>query len=718
MNTDVFVYLSRFLYQIRYKVVFSAIFVTTLSIYLTGYLPKTYTVRATIFTGIVSGSNIDSEATMSWYETNTAFDNIINLIKSRKTLQQVSMRLLAQDLVHGKENEDTEYITADNYRKLIKQTEEIAPLVDKKSEKNTLANLESHWEESPQNFLYKFFNGTNPHYSFEALSEISIKRQGNSDMLEIVYTSDDPGIAYCTQIFMIEELKRSYENIRFGASSNVIQYFDDQIKNVERKLKKQEDSLMKYSEQNQIVNYEEQTKHLAALSNDYENRYQNILLDYNSSSKLLTELEKQMNTQSKLLKENEDFVSTLDNIATLNSQITELEAFSSKGDSLRTSKLNELKANLKKEEQRINAISTQMNIYKYSKEGVKIDEMVQQWLNALILNEKSGAELKTMERMRSVIDEEMTRFSPIGPDLKRREREVKITEESYLELLHGLSQARLRQKNIEMSSSSLEVITPPSYPIFSNSSKRGLYIIASFFGSIIFVIGFYFLLELIDRTIHNARRAKAFTQGNVLGAFPGKGLLKYRGFERECQRKAIAYACNALRTEMHKDQTTCINLLSIEAGEGKSYISNIMQEQWSNFSFHAKAISYHKDFNVDSPEFIEAKSVFDLYTTETTDSLEILITEFPNLHQIIPTTALLQNASVNILIIDANRAWKEPDQHIFNRLKKLTGNTPLFVYLNKTERYAVEEFTGQLPPYTRKRKLIYNIFNFQFTGQE
>lgn len=718
MNTDVFIYLSRFLYQIRYKVLFSAIFVTVLSIYLTGYLPKTYTVKATIFTGIVSGSNIDSEATMSWYETNTAFDNIINLIKSRKTLQQVSMRLLAQDLVYGNENEDTEYISAENYNKLIKKTEEIASLVDKKSEKNTFANLQSHWEESPRNFLYKLFNGTNPHYSFDALSKISIKRQGNSDMLEIVYTSDDPGITYCTQIFMVEELKRSYENIRFGASSNVIQYFEDQIKSIERKLKNREDSLMRYSEQNQVINYEEQTKHLAALNNDYENRYQNILLDYNSSGKLLIELEKQMNTQTMLFKENEDFVLTLDNIATLNSQITELEAFSSKGDSIRTKKLNELKSSLKKEEGKIDAISAQMNIYKYSKEGVRIEEMVQQWLNAMILHEKSGAELKTMERLRTVIDEEITRFSPIGPDLKRKEREVKITEESYLELLHGLSQARLKQKNIEMTSSSLEVITPPSYPIFSNSSKRALFIIASFVGSIIFIIGFYFLLEMIDRTIHNARRAKAFTQGNILGAFPGKGSLKYRGFDRECQRKAMAYACNALRTEMQKDQTTCINLLSIEKGEGKSYISNVMQEQWINFSFKAKTISYHKDFNVDSPEFIEARSIFDLYTTEITDSSEILIIEYPNLHTIIPTTSLLQKANVNILIVDANRAWKESDQHIFNKLKMLTGDIPLFIYLNKTERYAVEEFTGQLPPYTHKRKLIYNLFNFQLTGRE
>ena len=93
---------------------------------------------------------------------------------------------------------------------------------------------------------------------------------------------------------------------------------------------------MYFSTQNRIINYSDQTKHLAELNKDYENRYQEILLTYTGSLNLLQKLEKQLDIKTLLIKENESFIKTLDEISSLNSKITELETFSTTSGEVNT----------------------------------------------------------------------------------------------------------------------------------------------------------------------------------------------------------------------------------------------------------------------------------------------------------------------------------------------------------------------------------------------
>ena len=120
METNTITYLARFIYRIRYKLFLGSIITCLLTIYFTKFLPKTYTVSTSIYTGIVSGGSINAETSMNWNETNNAFENIIQLIRSKKTLEQVSLRLLAQDLTYGDLTQDTRYISSENYKNLLR----------------------------------------------------------------------------------------------------------------------------------------------------------------------------------------------------------------------------------------------------------------------------------------------------------------------------------------------------------------------------------------------------------------------------------------------------------------------------------------------------------------------------------------------------------------------------------------------------------------------
>ncbi|MCX6266426.1 MAG: LysM peptidoglycan-binding domain-containing protein, partial [Bacteroidetes bacterium] len=80
----------------------------------------TYSSETTLFTGIASGSSVEMDKSLSFFATNTAFDNLINVIKSRETQQEVAIRLLAQHLMLPAY--DTRYISKRSYEQLMRTT--------------------------------------------------------------------------------------------------------------------------------------------------------------------------------------------------------------------------------------------------------------------------------------------------------------------------------------------------------------------------------------------------------------------------------------------------------------------------------------------------------------------------------------------------------------------------------------------------------------------
>jgi uncharacterized protein involved in exopolysaccharide biosynthesis/LysM repeat protein len=73
-----------------------------LVIWLTQNPSFTYSSETTLYTGLASGSSVEMGKAISYFATNTDFDNLINVINSRQTQQEVSIRLLAQHLMLSK----------------------------------------------------------------------------------------------------------------------------------------------------------------------------------------------------------------------------------------------------------------------------------------------------------------------------------------------------------------------------------------------------------------------------------------------------------------------------------------------------------------------------------------------------------------------------------------------------------------------------------------
>lgn len=712
---DITLYISRFIYRIRHQLVFGTLIITALVAYFSQFLEKKYTVTTSIYTGITSNTGLNDETRPDWQAVNNTYDNLVNLTKSRGTLENVSLKLLALNLMHGDPEIDNLYITANNYKKLIASVPEgILHLVDTASLDKTVNLFKEYKYSDSRNYLHELFNGSSAFYSYNALSSIIIRRQGNSDLIEIAYTSTDPGITWNTVKLVSEELKYSYNNLRYQTANDIVKYYEEELKKLRVQLNKQENELTDYNVKNSVINYIEQTKAIAHSFADFENRYEETRRNYESSSSIIKNLEQYMDIRTKLVKSNEEFINTLAEVSRISGKITEIETFTSDEMLSKDQELVKYREELRDAEKKIGLITNNINSYKESKEGLAIEGLVQEWLNQTLIQAKAQADLKVLNERKNDFADQYKNYSPIGTRINQQEREIHVTEQSYLEVLHALNMAKMKQKNLQLTSSNLNTISDASYPLFSDKGKRFLLVIAAFIGSIIFIIGLNLVIELLDRTLRDAERARRLTGMNILGAFTGRNSqLKYRGFVKTCNRISAAYACNRLTPYIKKGDTLCINILSLEEKEGKTFISRYFQESWEELGFNVKYLRVGQDIPIDASLFM-AEHIDKHIQLESRP--DILIVEYPSIQQYGVPSHLLGSSQVNLLVANACRVWKNSDTELVKYLRDITEGTALYLYLNNATREAVEDFTGQLPPQTSMRSFANRMMYMGLTA--
>ncbi len=712
---DITLYISRFIYRIRHQLVFGTLIITALVAYFSQFLEKKYTVTTSIYTGITSNTGLNDETRPDWQAVNNTYDNLVNLTKSRGTLENVSLKLLALNLMHGDPEIDNLYITANNYKKLIASVpEEILHLVDTASLDKTVNLFKEYKYSDSRNYLHELFNGSSAFYSYNALSSIIIRRQGNSDLIEIAYTSTDPGITWNTVKLVSEELKYSYNNLRYQTANDIVKYYEEELKKLRVQLNKQENELTDYNVKNSVINYIEQTKAIAHSFADFENRYEETRRNYESSSSIIKNLEQYMDIRTKLVKSNEEFINTLAEVSRISGKITEIETFTSDEMLSKDQELVKYREELRDAEKKIGLITNNINSYKESKEGLAIEGLVQEWLNQTLIQAKAQADLKVLNERKNDFADQYKNYSPIGTRINQQEREIHVTEQSYLEVLHALNMAKMKQKNLQLTSSNLNTISDASYPLFSDKGKRFLLVIAAFIGSIIFIIGLNLVIELLDRTLRDAERARRLTGMNILGAFTGRNSqLKYRGFVKTCNRISAAYACNRLTPYIKKGDTLCINILSLEEKEGKTFISRYFQESWEELGFNVKYLRVGQDIPIDASLFMAEHIDKHIQLESRSD---ILIVEYPSIQQYGVPSHLLGSSQVNLLVANACRVWKNSDTELVKYLRDITEGTALYLYLNNATREAVEDFTGQLPPQTSMRSFANRMMYMGLTA--
>lgn len=716
---EIFSQIIKLFFRIKYWLIFLPLFAALIAIMETRHLKREYEVSTTIYTGIASGFTIESgieAGRVDWSSVNNGMDNLISIIKSKATLRNVSLRLYTQHMIYGDSTKDNNYIQAQNYRNLLRITpKEVRALIDKSSEERTIENLNRYEKASPTNFVYGLFNWFHHHYSYTALSRIEVKRIFNSDMLEIKFSADDPGVAYNTLIILSDEFAKQYKLLRFGETNDVVEYFRNELIRHANKLRNTEDSLTDYSVENRVINYEEQTKQIATLAKEYDLIYSEVLLRYSSAVSSIKTLEARIQDLAEVIETNSIFINKLNEVSELSSQVARLETFQKDTSGNLGVLLSATKEKLRNTEREIKELTANISKNKYTKEGAAITEYVEKWVEEILNREKASAELKEMKEVRGQLDSQYEFFSPIGSTLKRIERDISFTEQSYLAIQESLNAALMKQKTLQMSSANLKPINPPLFPISPVPTKRKLIVIATYVAVLVFVLMFFIILELFDRTVRDRMRAERLIQAPVLGAFPRAKSHRNSNYNLECESIATNYLANSIIPFLNpKERPDIINFISTEEGTGKSLLINLLYDYWTDRGLKIRVISWHENDLGDSKDFLLSNNLYDFYDYDNED---VIMVEHRSILKSAIPAGLLKEASLNLVIVRADKVWRDIDKIALDRLKVQAQDTPVQIYLTQSSREVTEAFVGMLPPYSRFREFAYRMAQFGLTSK-
>lgn len=713
--------LIRTLFRHRWLILAGTTLVTLFIIYLTRHMSGGYDVKATLYTGIASGYNLENDKRTDWSMVQNSMDNLISIIQAESTLKKVSLRLFARVLINGNSEKDQNGISAHSYQYTFNHLnnspygKEILSLIDKSSEDKTVANLEGYIRPDINNYVYGLFYFNHPYYGSSVLKRIQVQRRLSSDLLDINYSSSDPGIAYNTVSILMDEFVNEYRRIRYGETDKVIEYFKGELERIGKQLRSEEDDLTDYNVDKRIINYLDETKEIASIAREYELREQDALFAFNSSKAMLEELEKHMDNNAKQVIKNLQFVDKLREASSITGRISEVEAVST-SENHKNEELQANKKRLVEVREELNKLTDSYVGSKYTKEGVGRTDIISQWLDQTLLYEKAKAELKVVQQAREDLNGRYVFYAPVGTTIKRKERSISFVEKNYLTMLQSYNEALLRKKNLEMTSATLKVLNAPIYPISSNPTNRKQIVMAACAGSFLFIIAFLILIELIDRTLRDAARAKKVTGFNVIGSIPNASAIHYGGLINTYTTEATKELSNSILCYLN-ERKACgmfvVNLISTTKDAGKSEVGKLLYEYWEQRGLKVEFISYKKDFNTDSSSYILAKSIGDFYIPRGED---ILIVEYPPLESSNIPSDLLRNANINLLVAPANQGWKNTDTQFSQQLQSQIGDSaPLLMCLTQTRRDAVEDFTGLLPPYTLFRRITYRLSQLSLT---
>ena len=719
---DLFRYIIRFLYKIRWYLIILPLIALVVAWFMTRNMERIYNTNTTIYTGMITAYNIEGGSGVAGGNAQTNMKNLILLITTDVTIHEVSLRLFARCMMYGNTNKDNNYISAEHFRQLNNSVPaDVKALINHNSENATYANLKAYEKPTQDNFLFGLTN-YHPYFGINNItSRLKVLQLNNSDIIDIGYSANDAGIAYNTLDILNEVFARQYSQLRYGETNNVIKFFEREVARLYRILTNAEDDLIRYNVEKRIINYGEQTKVLSGMEGSQQQQENDLIKDQATTRALMDYLERQLGDRAKIIKANKDFTDQVTDISRIQSRISNLRLMSSEGGGSGVeSQLELAKAEkmLQNATENVRGLIKDIEAGTYSTEtGVKANDMISKWLDQVLLLEKTKAEISAQEIMRSNIDKQFLYYAPIGATLGRKDRHISFIEGNYMEMLKALNAARLRQKNLQMTTATLRVLNPPLFPMNAQPTNRMMILLGAFLLTFLLTAMYFFIIELLDRTLRDRMRSERITKIPVMGCFPKESTLRYRRFNKTIADMALRQLSKALLPHFKEGQQNVLNLLSTDAANGKSYLAQELENYWISIGLQVRRLTYDEDFLAEDSRFIMAKDIKDICPDILPN--EIAIIEYPNLDDNSIPSGLLNMGTINLLVTRANRTWKDVDQKALKELQaQLTDQNTLFMYLTEAQRYAVEEFVGQLPPYTKFNNFVYRMSQMGLTAVE
>lgn len=748
-----------------------------------------YSSQTILYTGIATGSSIEMDKMFNYQASNAAFDNLINIINSRETQEEVAIRLLAQHLMLPKANpryiSKTFYdqlknkVPADLYKYVVKENKTgtstvdtndadkalFPPEINRNDYEKTVKNLMALMKSSNTNFVYELLNYEDEHYSLKAISKITAIRISSSDLIKLSYTVNDPGICQQTLAIYNRVCISNYKYIKENRSDAVVKYFEAQLENAKQKLTAAEDILLEFNKASNIINYYEQSKAVAVVKEDMDVDYNKKLADLAGIEASTLRLEDKLKIQEVIQQKTNNILEKKKQIGDINFKIAltkaKFESSNSEEDLAKIAGLNQQAEALSND---IKKNVNELYSYQNSIDGLPLTKILPEWMDNVVEAENIKAKIKVINGQNKQFQVKYANYAPAGATIKRIEREISVSEQGYLEILHGLNLAKLKLQDNELTSN-LKAIDPPFYPLSPNPTKRSILIIAAAFLGGLFTLGIIFIMEYFDDTLRNSKIASKKLGMNSLGMMPklilDPGSINLPYIQNRLIEIITQNILQYFGTHCTEKRTKTIVVFSTQKMEGKTVLAGniaktLKQEgkkivlltydgtkktvkKQKKFSVLSKILGYTDPrIDYDNPFLADLSSYLDpseyysyimdsrFYNAQNFSDIldqnnitlnftpDFVIIELPALIDYIYPIELLNKADLDILVCRSNRVWSDADKSAMKNILAASESKINFI-INGVNINEIESVLGELP---KKRSLLRRkikaMFKFQF----
>ena len=667
---------------------------------LTINMPREYESEAELNSSVSTSVNLGDigPAPMDFFSTSSKVDNIINTVKSRQTLNEVSSALLSYHVGLG--TEASERIITNSSLSDLEDYFPIELLEEWRSERNEskrrlAINLWKEENITTENY-HRVFESENSPYGLKSLGKVYIYRIGSSDLMRLTYRWRDSGIAQKTLSLILEVLFDKMKDMNLAMSRDVVAYFEEELEKASKDLSLAEDQMKIFRAENEILNFYEQTEALSVMKENMEDELQKENANFNATKATLVKLERQLQVNKELLRYGRQLLILKDKIAAIQRQIAIVEVGGKNQTLLNRLRKEEAALNMQLKTDLLNRTA-----FERTTDGVDIEKLLESWVDATLALDASEARLEVFEERKAYFDREYRRMTPLGTQLTKIERKIRVKEEYFLEVLHGLNQAVLHKQTLSMSSDGLRVSVPATYPSKPLPSKRLFLVIIGFFIGIALPYLIAFLYDLLDQSIKTKNRAEFFTNKKVIAGFPSKSyrLSNMDVDMSQLYRKCMNQLMQRILDRREKSKSVTINILHFSIHSRKETFIDFLKN-----ALDFEEISYRiDDFSlIAEPSMGRYKDYINAKEGTSKERVDVEIVVHPNILEFNYNKSRIQKSAINLYVLNSKSVWRVAETYKLSELNALELKDDHIVLMNVKD-YDIENIVGEIP---KKRSQI------------
>ena len=529
-------------------------------------MPDVYTSQAQIATGIVDETQqqpfSDGNSTQE-SRINQQFSNIIEMIRMKKMIDQVSYLLILHDLT-----EETPF------RKPSPQIKDLNPdarrhaievFKDKYVKKEGL-NL---WD-SDQKGLYKVLRSMN--YDEESISKkLNVYRAGSSDFIFIEFSSDNPELSAFVVNNLSEEFISYYSLIVKENQHKAVDFLSRLLQEKQDAMNRKIEELRTYKINNRVLNLNEQSRQLYGLILDYESRKMQTEKEISAATGALKSIDSKFNPsdrkyiESTLTGINLDIIGTREKLRSLNDRYIQ-SGFDKKIQSSIDSLQDILTGQIQRSSDK----------YIFNPLTAK-QELIQQKIALEVQLDLAKNSVNLLQRELSNLTLQFDKLVPHEAVVQSLERDIEVASQEYLTILN-----KYNQSSMESGFSTKIRQVQPGMPGMAQPTKKMLLVILSGIISFVFCLVVLFIFFFFDKSVSHPKELAQQTEMPVFGsvnAYPDakvdlKDLWKSPNPSPEIQN--LKSQLRSLRFELNReldDNSKILAVSSLRPKQGKTFLS-------------------------------------------------------------------------------------------------------------------------------------------------